>query len=525
MNIKENIKTTKDIIKKGLWPKGSLIESLSTYTIPERDSFEKGDIVEYESRIYRVNEAHSNSRYTQLSQSLKEGHGVIERKTKEIRHCLPSEEWVEQNNLLQHLSLGGIIFLGDKKVPAIYEANKFGDIFSSHRINLSNLITECITSINAADLVQKASRVSSLEDIKKVETLYKEAETQKKKNIEEIIKNTKEIYPTSRVKLSKEFKFSDGGEGGTYSAVIHFPEIFITNSKGKKHTITDMFVRLDFNSMGVLMSEPLGTRSTITYAEECSYYRHSHLNGQGRSSWGSFCLGGTDLSSLINDMRISYDSYMYQALLLRLPEYLNWESLGGGPYQYINRINLPDQGGIRPSYLRREDFAPLIPVLGNLPLKTVKLPFYNGVEIDYENNFNQLQRALTKAFISKHGDQQVHPSYFTLKDFSKDEYVSSSSTLSVGAMNTRIKEHNSNYSRSPLMNDEEGNPVCITIAELPTGHKEEQDTSHLEWVVHQKTVENGFNYLNPKLKDYLTFQTLKRNNEKQEQTQEQGETA
>jgi hypothetical protein len=60
-------------------------------------------------------------------------------------------------------------------------------------------------------------------------------------------------------------------------------------------------------------------------------------------NWGGFCLGKGPINSQINRLKVhgvSTKNYLvFEMFLIGLEAYLEWESLEGGPYQYISNIH------------------------------------------------------------------------------------------------------------------------------------------------------------------------------------------
>ena len=129
------------------------------------------------------------------------------------------------------------------------------------------------------------------------------------------------------------------------TVTIHYPDVEITNNIGDSHHIKDLFIVLIFKyqSKSLWLSEVRGFRTTFTLSEYSSGYIHSHLRKElGKVTM--FCLGsGTPLSKFMNvSVRPSNKQQLedYWIQLFNLVEtYIRWESLEGGPYHYIDKIN------------------------------------------------------------------------------------------------------------------------------------------------------------------------------------------
>lgn len=137
----------------------------------------------------------------------------------------------------------------------------------------------------------------------------------------------------------------DHKERTSYFIVIHFPEINLTNSKGQKHTIRDIFVRFSIGNIrdnetdsGEFLASinMQGRRSTFTLKEAESGYSHSHLSTF--NNWGSFCLGASSFAILLDQVKLSLAEEDWFLLFFSVEKYLQWESLEGGPYSRIANI-------------------------------------------------------------------------------------------------------------------------------------------------------------------------------------------
>lgn len=128
---------------------------------------------------------------------------------------------------------------------------------------------------------------------------------------------------------------------------VKYPEITITNSEGKTHTITDLFINTKFNHLGQLIEEFTMNRSTYTYTELLVGYRHSHhrtisVNESSLKSWNTTCLGQGVLSQSTNLLRgltlEEFDEINIMSLYADIDAYVAWESIEGVPYIRMEKI-------------------------------------------------------------------------------------------------------------------------------------------------------------------------------------------
>ena len=128
---------------------------------------------------------------------------------------------------------------------------------------------------------------------------------------------------------------------------VKYPEITITNSYGKTHTITDLFIKTEFNHLGQLREGFTMNRSTYTYTELLVGYRHSHhrtisVNESSLKYWNTTCLGQGVLSQSTNLLRgltlEEFDEINIMSLYADIDAYVAWESIEGVPYIKIEKI-------------------------------------------------------------------------------------------------------------------------------------------------------------------------------------------
>ena len=124
---------------------------------------------------------------------------------------------------------------------------------------------------------------------------------------------------------------------------IWFPKETISNSKGQKHTIYDLYIKINFvNSRFVDMRT---IRTSFTIAELHSGYSHSHSPSKPYAHPSntiytytgerSCCLGTGPLGQLMGDY---IDSNILMSLCIYIEKWVRWESLEGGPYIRMEQI-------------------------------------------------------------------------------------------------------------------------------------------------------------------------------------------
>lgn len=179
-----------------------------------------------------------------------------------------------------------------------------------------------------------------------VELASAEVIEQFEKEKQEKIKNC--IYKKEDVELIAKEVFGERCEvieDKGLIIMIHFPEITITNSNDRKHEIKDLFVK--FRVYDIFPEQDSkcsigiqGCRTTLSLAEWNSDYGHSHLSGTCFCNFNGFCLGTSDFKIVIENLKLSLSRDDWYLLFYSLENYVNWESLEGGPYRKIKDITL-----------------------------------------------------------------------------------------------------------------------------------------------------------------------------------------
>lgn len=120
--------------------------------------------------------------------------------------------------------------------------------------------------------------------------------------------------------------------------LIKFDEILITNSKNEKKIINDLYVVLQFNVYSKTITNFQGFRSVFSVEDAQKGYAHSHLPGIYDNLFlpKTFCTGSTDLTVLLNDLKVEFDPIKFELLLYQIGDFIKWESLEGTPYIKIS---------------------------------------------------------------------------------------------------------------------------------------------------------------------------------------------
>lgn len=215
---------------------------------------------------------------------------------------------------------------------------------------------------------------------------------------EKIAKLLEEIYP-DRWDIVDEFTAIDAfAVGHSKTVLIKFDTLNLTNTYEHKHTVDNLYVALNFRKAGddkyTFYGKMYGCRETVTYAEYCSNYRHSHIR-TGKAGFGDFCVGsGSDMSDLLNGLAVEWNIVRFEALLYQLMDYLAWESLEGVPFAKMNAI--VESSNNDRNYANLIDKQSALQKFVNIQLKQLKytLPIklektFRGVDYISINKFDE----------------------------------------------------------------------------------------------------------------------------------------
>lgn len=123
--------------------------------------------------------------------------------------------------------------------------------------------------------------------------------------------------------------------------IVHFPELTITNERGRTHLIRDMYARVVLSPNGKLYSGPQFHRATFTHAECKNNYLHSHVRTirfDHLTEWQGGCLGSGPIRDTISRLSIGFSWEDWTLFAVQLDQYVHVESLEGGPYHRMETI-------------------------------------------------------------------------------------------------------------------------------------------------------------------------------------------
>lgn len=129
--------------------------------------------------------------------------------------------------------------------------------------------------------------------------------------------------------------------------IIYYPEITVTNEYDSKHTIYDVYIKVQISGNRILNFTI--NRTTYSISEIKSGYIHSHTASRRLISFNSdyrqysnMCLGAGPIKSTLNTLASKEREVPIEIVGLfcqELDNYLKTESLQGGPYIRMSELN------------------------------------------------------------------------------------------------------------------------------------------------------------------------------------------
>lgn len=171
-----------------------------------------------------------------------------------------------------------------------------------------------------------------------------------KEKFKQFVLNGDDIFAIAKDIFGEEYVDLHKIDETEFDILVLFPEVNITNSRRHKHTIKDLYVKINIQltldgNMGDRLSNISldGRRGKLSDEEYQSNYGHSHFSGGGIDRWSDFCLGSSDFAMILQTMRYSLTQEDWTLLFLSLGNYVSWESIEGGPYRNMQNISSREQ--------------------------------------------------------------------------------------------------------------------------------------------------------------------------------------
>ncbi len=124
--------------------------------------------------------------------------------------------------------------------------------------------------------------------------------------------------------------------------IVHFPKVTITNENDHSVDIEDLFSKTVITYKGTLYHYPSFTKSTYSLDQWNIGYIHSHVPSVSKETPGIFleaCLGQGPISNTATALRIKSNFDLWPLYCLELDRFTKIESLHGGPYIRLERLN------------------------------------------------------------------------------------------------------------------------------------------------------------------------------------------
>jgi len=258
----------------------------------------------------------------------------------------------------------------------------------------SDRFIEKVSGAWSVPLLQENSR--TLEEVRfifELIDLYNNNKEGLNNMMDKIYNIANEIYPGMVDMVSKddlrEHSILHGSfrHGAVRCLIIKFPEVIIRNRKDESHKIRDLYVIIPIRLNGGVGGVQ-GTRGTLEAKEVKANYMHSHLPRR-TVGIGFFCLGSGSFSTNYSTLSAGFDEELWEVMLTQLRYYVAWESLSGGPYNYIYRAI---SGGVKTkSYLNKRTIKRIVKTLRGLLPRDMKKNLPRLTIHSSGNGFTQIE--------------------------------------------------------------------------------------------------------------------------------------
>jgi hypothetical protein len=179
--------------------------------------------------------------------------------------------------------------------------------------------------------------------------------------------------------------------------IFLFPLIEVRNSNGVSHKIRDLYVKILVQNFRVVNIR--GVRGKLTTKEYVVGYVHSHLP-VATVNYHDFCLGSdTPLRyNLKRSFKLNTILNIFD-LLNNIKNFVEWESLEGGPYIRMSQIGKTTEVTRHPLVTltnRRKAYAIFLKYIEKVPLE------YNGPEKNFNINAQELESLINEHSLIKY---------------------------------------------------------------------------------------------------------------------------
>lgn len=199
---------------------------------------------------------------------------------------------------------------------------------------------------------------------------------------------------------------------------IHFPQVKVTNDNDKSVIIKDVFARFFIKQNGTLIEDVTFCKTTYDTLQWDSKYIHSHITALDYNRVNEFkhsCLGRGPLSSTIPSLYLENNINLWGLFCYELDNYLQVESLVGGPYKYLEHLKSETQRNINyerisDNYkIHKEDILDIILQFVEYLIKNNSLKFsFNGNSYTLHDSLLKNHILLSNEFIKFYNDNFKH---------------------------------------------------------------------------------------------------------------------
>lgn len=125
--------------------------------------------------------------------------------------------------------------------------------------------------------------------------------------------------------------------------LIYFPEVEIRNERDFTHTIRELYVKINLSEKGTMFGHFCMLRTKYSMNELVAGYLHSHAYyvtpaALRTKSFQSCCLGNGPIAATSSELVRESDPDRWSIFCFQLEQYVGIESLHGGPYVKIEKI-------------------------------------------------------------------------------------------------------------------------------------------------------------------------------------------
>lgn len=126
-----------------------------------------------------------------------------------------------------------------------------------------------------------------------------------------------------------------------YVIIIRFNDVIVSNGKGDKALIQEIYVKVPLKYNGNLYSGMWWLRTTYSYYHWRNNYAHSHLSRistRQAPTWKNPCTGDGPINLTMDSLRTHPTDDLWALFCYELEECIKVESLTGGPYIRIDEL-------------------------------------------------------------------------------------------------------------------------------------------------------------------------------------------